>query len=241
MRRCAIWCARAARAAAVKDRTRKRQEIRSFLLRHGKVFPGQKTWGTKYFNWLHGLSFGWPGQTVVLPEMIVAETQCRERVVRLERAIDDALFDGPLAPVVSRLQALRGVGLIATVTFMVEVGVVRRFEILAGSWPISAWCPMSVRRATMFGYETRSYRESRDLFALGRSAVFPAGNWEFAGFRAQAGFELGAFRPPVREAGGAREMLRRTLNDAGSERRRELYDRPRLPIILPKALVGGWR
>ncbi len=117
-----------AREAAVKDRTRKRQEIRSFLLRHGKVFPGQKTWGTKYFNWLHGLSFGWPGQTVVLHEMIVAETQCRERVARLEQAIDDALLDWPLAPVVSRLQALRGVGLIAAVTFMVEVGDVRRFE-----------------------------------------------------------------------------------------------------------------
>ena len=43
--------------------------------------------------------------------------------------IDDALLDWPLAPVVSRLQALRGVGLIATVTFMVEVGHVRRFGI----------------------------------------------------------------------------------------------------------------
>ena len=29
-----------AREAAVKDRTRKRQEIRSFLLRHGKIYPG---------------------------------------------------------------------------------------------------------------------------------------------------------------------------------------------------------
>ena len=31
-----------AREAAVKDRTRKRQEIRSFLLRIGKVYPGKK-------------------------------------------------------------------------------------------------------------------------------------------------------------------------------------------------------
>jgi len=117
-----------AREAAVKDRTRKRQEIRSFLLRHGKVFLGQKTWGTKYFKWLHELSFGWPGQTVVLHEMIVAETQSRERVARLDAAIEDALLDWPLAPAVERLQALRGVGLIAAVTFMVEVGDVRRFE-----------------------------------------------------------------------------------------------------------------
>ena len=116
------------REAAVKDRTRKRQEIRSFLLRHDKIYPGKKAWGTKYFKWLHELSFGWPAQKVVLHEMIVAESQCRERVARLDAAIEDALPDWPLAPVMERLQALRGVGLIAAVTFMVEVGDVRRFE-----------------------------------------------------------------------------------------------------------------
>ena len=117
-----------AREAAVKDRTRKRQEIRSFLLRHGKIYPGKKAWGTKYFKWLHDLSFGWPVQKVVLHEMIVAETQSRERVARLDAAIEDALLDWSLAPVVERLQALRGVSLIVAVTFMVEVGDIRRFE-----------------------------------------------------------------------------------------------------------------
>ena len=39
-----------AREAAVKDRTRKRQEIRSFVLRHEKTHPGKKAWGTKYFK-----------------------------------------------------------------------------------------------------------------------------------------------------------------------------------------------
>ena len=117
-----------AREAAVKDRTRKRQEIRSFLLRHGKIYPGKKAWGTKYFKWLHELGFDWPAQKIVLHEMIVAESQCRERVARLDQAIEDALLDWSLAPVVERLQALRGVGLIAAVTFMVEVGDIRRFE-----------------------------------------------------------------------------------------------------------------
>lgn len=117
-----------AREAAVKDRTRKRQEIRSFLLRNGRNYPGKKAWGTKYFKWLHELSFTWPAQIAVLHEMIIAETQCRDRVARLEKAIEDALLDWPLASTVDRLQALRGVGLIAAVTFMVEVGDIRRFE-----------------------------------------------------------------------------------------------------------------
>lgn len=117
-----------ARESAVKDRTRKRQEIRSFLLRLGKRYPGRKAWGTKYFRWLQTLSFAWPAQHAVLQEMILAEGQCRERVARLERAIEDSLRDWSLAPVVERLQALRGVRLICAVTFMVEVGDVRRFE-----------------------------------------------------------------------------------------------------------------
>ena len=116
------------REAAVKDRTGKRQEIRSFVLRHGKIYPSKQAWSTKYFRWLRDLGFAWPGQTIVLHEMIVAETQCRERVARLDQAIEDALLDWPLAPVVDRLQALRGVGLIVSVTFMVAVGDIRRFE-----------------------------------------------------------------------------------------------------------------
>ena len=105
-----------AREAAVKDRTRKRQEIRSFLLRIGKIYPGKKAWGTRCFKWLHELSLAWPAHTAVLHEMILAESRCRERVARLDRAIEDALLDWHLAPEVERLQALRGVGPIAAVT-----------------------------------------------------------------------------------------------------------------------------
>ncbi len=49
------------------------------------------------------------------------------------------------------------------------------------------------------GFETRTYRDSQDLFTLGRAAIYPAGSWEISGFRAQIGdaFEMGAFPPPV--------------------------------------------
>ncbi len=57
------------------------------------------------------------------------------------------------------------------------------------------------RRYLGDGYETRRYRDSQDLFARGRAAVYPAGSWEIAGFHSRAGFSIGAFRPPVRESG----------------------------------------
>jgi len=57
------------------------------------------------------------------------------------------------------------------------------------------------RRYMGKGYGTRSYRDSQDLFARGRAAVYPAGSWEIAGFNARTAFPMGAFRPPVRKAG----------------------------------------
>ncbi|MEQ1941125.1 ABC transporter substrate-binding protein [Mesorhizobium sp. VNQ89] len=50
-------------------------------------------------------------------------------------------------------------------------------------------------------FEKRSYADSQKLFASGRAAIYPAGSWEISGFNAQARFRLGAFPPPVRNAG----------------------------------------
>jgi len=51
------------------------------------------------------------------------------------------------------------------------------------------------------GYEAQSYPDSQNLFTLGRAAIYPAGSWEISGFNAQVDFEMGAFPPPVPEAG----------------------------------------
>ena len=51
------------------------------------------------------------------------------------------------------------------------------------------------------GFEAQTYPDSQNLFTLGRAAIYPAGSWEISGFRAQAGFEMGAFYPPVQASG----------------------------------------
>ncbi|MCB2103870.1 MAG: extracellular solute-binding protein, partial [Rhodobacteraceae bacterium] len=51
------------------------------------------------------------------------------------------------------------------------------------------------------GFEAQTYPDSQNLFTLGRAAVYPAGSWEISGFNAQADFEMGAFPPPVANAG----------------------------------------
>ncbi|WP_170428370.1 ABC transporter substrate-binding protein [Ruegeria arenilitoris] len=51
------------------------------------------------------------------------------------------------------------------------------------------------------GYEAQTYPDSQNIFTLGRAAIYPAGSWEISGFNEQADFEMGAFKPPVRNAG----------------------------------------
>lgn len=51
------------------------------------------------------------------------------------------------------------------------------------------------------GYEAQTYPDSQNIFTLGRAAIYPAGSWEISGFNAQADFEMGAFNPPVQNAG----------------------------------------
>ena len=51
------------------------------------------------------------------------------------------------------------------------------------------------------GFEAQSYPDSQNLFTLGRAAIFPAGSWEISVFNPQAEFEMGAFPPPVKNAG----------------------------------------
>ena len=51
------------------------------------------------------------------------------------------------------------------------------------------------------GFEAQTYSDSQNLFTLGRAAIYPAGSWEISGFNANADFKMGAFPPPVENAG----------------------------------------
>jgi transposase len=116
------------REAAVDDLRRKRQSISSLMLRHGRVYPGKKTWGTLHRQWLHAQRFDHPAQQLVLQEMILAAQHAAERLKRTEAAIVEFVPDWSLAPVADALQALRGVQLMTAATIMVEIGDLRRFD-----------------------------------------------------------------------------------------------------------------
>ena len=101
------------------------------------------------------------------------------------------------------------------------------------------------------GFEAQTYPDSQNLFTLGRAAIYPAGSWEIAPFRAQIAdaFEMGAFPPPVAAAGDECYISDHVdiaigMNAATAERRRG-EDLPRMgrlarssPPLYANALPG---
>jgi raffinose/stachyose/melibiose transport system substrate-binding protein len=47
------------------------------------------------------------------------------------------------------------------------------------------------------GFKAQTYPDSQNLFSLGKAAIYPAGSWDIATFKAQANFDIGAFKPPL--------------------------------------------
>lgn len=117
-----------ARAAAVETLRVHRQQVSAFVLKHGRVYPRKKGWTMRYLRWLQEQRFDHPAHQIALQEMVEAVRISKERVERLERTIEEFVPAWSLAPIVRALQTLRGVDLIVAVTFVTEVGDVKRFE-----------------------------------------------------------------------------------------------------------------
>ncbi|MGH7085971.1 MAG: IS110 family transposase, partial [Acetobacteraceae bacterium] len=101
-----------ARGAAVETLRVHRQQVSSLMLKHGRVFPGKTTWGARHLRWLQEQSFEHPAQQIALQEMVEAVRIAKERVERIEAAIEEFVPAWSLAGVVQALQALRGINLV---------------------------------------------------------------------------------------------------------------------------------
>src|SRR5262250_3301081 len=117
-----------ARLAAKKDQQGKRQQISSLMLRLGRIYPGKKTWGPTHMKWLMAQKLEHREQRMVLEELLHGIRQEGERVERLEQAIREVVSEWSLAEVVTALQAMRGIDLIAAVAILAEIGDLSRFQ-----------------------------------------------------------------------------------------------------------------
>ena len=67
-----------ARAAAAEDLRRKRQQLLSFLLRHGRIYNGREHWTRGHLRWLAQPKFDHPAQQIVFPGRGGHDRRCRD-------------------------------------------------------------------------------------------------------------------------------------------------------------------
>jgi transposase len=92
---------------------RARQQLLSFLLRHGRIYPTRRHWTRAHRRWLAEQRFEHPAQQIVFEELIQAIEQVMVQRDRLEQQMIALVPGWSLQPVVDALQALRGVALLA--------------------------------------------------------------------------------------------------------------------------------
>jgi transposase len=120
-----------AREAAKKDQLRARHRLGKFLLRHGRRPPtATKAWTQAHLTWVKSaVHFEHAAQEATLLDYLHEVDHMAGRLVRLERAIDEAVKTAPvrMRAVIEALQALRGIALVSAATIVSEVGELSRF------------------------------------------------------------------------------------------------------------------
>jgi len=118
-----------AREAAGDDLRRKRQQLLSFLLRHGRLYTaGRDHWTQTHRRWLARQCFEHPAQQIVFQEGVDAIEDAARRLRRVDEHLASIVPSWSMAPVVEAYQAMRGASFLVAVTFAAEIGDVRRFD-----------------------------------------------------------------------------------------------------------------
>ena len=116
-----------AREDAVNSRVRARHQLKGFLLRHDIRYTGKTSWCGAYYRWLATLNFGVGAAQTAFTEYWHAVKSADDRVERLTKALVASTMDWRFEPVVSALQALRGVAAITAIGLVAEIGDLERF------------------------------------------------------------------------------------------------------------------
>jgi transposase len=116
-----------ARVDAVKAEHTARLHLSSFLLRHGRRYPGKRAWTLAYLQWVKAQQFDHEAQRRVLADYVETILSLRDRIARFNDSISELVESWSLKPVVQALQAMRGISTISAVTLAAEIGDFRRF------------------------------------------------------------------------------------------------------------------
>ena len=112
---------------AVGMRLKARQQLKAFLLRHGRIYPGKTSWTKSHVHWIAEQRFEHLGERIALGEYQLAVQSSEERVQRLTSALEEAIKGWRFEPAVAALRALRGIDTVSAAGLIAEIGDIERF------------------------------------------------------------------------------------------------------------------
>lgn len=152
-----------------------KQQLLSFLLRHGLRYENGEYWTQRHRRCLAELRrFRFSHQQLVFEELKRAVDQAEERVSTLDQAIETAIPDWHFAPVVDALRTLRGVNTTIAATVVAEIGDITRFE---NPRQLMSWLGL-VPSEHSSGSTVRRGRLTKAGNALARTMLVEAG-WSY--------------------------------------------------------------
>ena len=116
-----------AREDAVNMRLKSRQQLKAFLLRHDRRYPGKTSWTKSHERWIAEQRFDHAADRIALAEYQLAVQSAEQRVDRLTTALIEATQGWRFEPVVAALRALRGIDTVAAIGLVTEIGDISRF------------------------------------------------------------------------------------------------------------------
>lgn len=108
-------------------RLRAHQQMKALLLRHGRTCRGRIAWSAAHERNLAKIRLPHPAQETAFVEYRNAIKDAHERLERITEALRLHSAQWRMRPLVQALMCLRGFDFIAAVTFMAEIGDLRRF------------------------------------------------------------------------------------------------------------------
>lgn len=116
-----------AREEIVYTRTKAKQRLKSFLLRHDIRCPQSANWSEAHLRWLAEVKLPHAASQVAYQEYLNCVTEATHREERMMREIQKHCKQWRLYPAVQALMALRGVRMITASCIISELGDLSRF------------------------------------------------------------------------------------------------------------------
>ena len=152
-----------------------KQQLHSFLLRHGLRYSRPTYWTKSHWCWINELrKFRFPHQQLAFEALKRNIHQIMARLGTLNTAIEDAVKGWRFGPVVDALRALRGVDTTIAATLTAEIGDITRF---ATPRQLMAWLGL-VPSEHSSGSSIRRGRLTKTGNALARTMMVEA-SWSY--------------------------------------------------------------